>query len=576
MNLRTIVLCLALSVVGLPAYGQVGPNVIHFQAYLTDADGAPVEESVTVTFRFVENGGEEPVPLYEETQVIDVVSGVLTAGVGEVEPLDPSVFETAAPILFEVQVNDEVLSPSYPVRSVPYAMYAANALSLDEIREGLLPDLLPLCADGESVIYSFESGGWLCADLTGATGPAGDPGPEGPAGDTGPEGPQGTQGDTGPEGPQGPQGETGPEGPQGPQGNPGPTGPPGPQGPQGETGPEGPQGPQGNPGAPGADGAPGATGPPGPQGETGPPGPRGADGADGATLVYGTGTAGPLSITENTDWDETPPARFDFSDCSIAAGVTLTVPSGTVIRCSGAFTNAGTILVRPWIPGERWVGNPDAVPLVAGYAMTLPRDGSGGGGRPFPASTLRSLIEPGFQGFGNGGQGAGAPDNDGGAAGGTLVIRARGALANSGTILAEGGDAPVLTTSSFDDAGSGGGAGGIVIAISGTSFTNSGTISVKGGDGSDAGPGDDDHSGGGGGGGLVHVLAPNANAAGSGISVDGGVAGAFLTANVGSDGGSGGAGAGAGGDGGTDAVPATAGGAGLLLRTALADPSVLF
>ena len=535
MNVRTIVLCLALSALGLPAFAQSGPNVIHFQAYLSDADGVPVDDTVDVTFRFIEEG-DEPVLLYEETQSLDVVGGVLTAGVGDVVPLEPDVFATSAPIVFEVQVNDEILSPSYPIRSVPYAMFAGNALDLDTIRDGLLPELLPTCDDGQSVLYSFE-GGWLCADVTGVPGPVG---PEGPAGATGPAGPEGPIGATGPIGPIGPAGATGPAGAIGPTGPPGPTGPIGPTGP------------------------------------TGPIGPAGADGADGATIVFGTGTAGPLAISADTNWASNPPASFDFADCTIASGATLTVPSGTVIRCDGTFTNNGTIEVLPWIAGERWIGNPDFIPAVTGYAMTLPIDGLGGGGRPFPASILRSLIDPGFQGFGNGGQGSGAPDNDGGAAGGTLVIRASGAFDNTGTIRADGGDAPALPTTSADDAGSGGGGGGILVLISGTSVASAGTLSVRGGDGSDAGPADDDHAGGGGGGGLIHVLAPGASGLSSAGDISGGVAGTFVTANVGSDGGSGGAGAGAGGDGGTDGIPARDGASGLFIETAIADPSVLF
>jgi hypothetical protein len=37
------------------------------------------------------------------------------------------------------------------------------------------------------------------------------------------------------------------------------------------------------------------------------------------------------------------PTNFQFTDLTVVPGVTLTVASGTVIRCTGTFTNNGTV-----------------------------------------------------------------------------------------------------------------------------------------------------------------------------------------------------------------------------------------
>jgi hypothetical protein len=80
----------------------------------------------------------------------------------------------------------------------------------------------------------------------------------------------------------------------------------------------------------------GATGP------TGAPGSAGSEGADGSLRIYGDGSSGALNVATTTSWSGSE-ALGQYTDCSIAAGVTLTVPTGTVLRCSGSFTNDGTI-----------------------------------------------------------------------------------------------------------------------------------------------------------------------------------------------------------------------------------------
>ncbi|MCA9245180.1 MAG: collagen-like protein, partial [Phycisphaerales bacterium] len=111
----------------------------------------------------------------------------------------------------------------------------------------------------------------------------------------------------------------------------------------GPTGPAGPAGAQGERGATGAQGAAGADGAIGPQGPAGPQGVAGEDGADGQLRIYGDGTAGDVVVTADAALaDLNADGNLQFRDLTIDAGVTLDVPGGTVLRCSGKLVNNGT------------------------------------------------------------------------------------------------------------------------------------------------------------------------------------------------------------------------------------------
>jgi hypothetical protein len=290
----------------------------------------------------------------------------------------------------------------------------------------------------------------------------------------------------------------------GPQGAPGPTGLAGLQGLSGPTGSVGPTGSAGLQGASGPTGAAGAAG---------------AEGADGSLRIYGDGSAGALNVTSSITL---PGTNHQYTNISIASGVTLTVPSGTVLRCSGTFTNSGTLAVSSSggfgtieVSSTAATGAPTL--RVPGYGVALGPAGAGefgsntinlfGGG---PASGLSagqaSAIRyppPASCGSGAGGGFFGAT---GGSSGGAVVVLCRNnILINpSGIITANG-----LNGSG----GSGGGAGGIVILASKTNITNSGTISVNGGNGGSSTQ--EGAAGGGGGGGIIHLIAPTVFSAGS-------------------------------------------------------------
>ena len=319
----------------------------------------------------------------------------------------------------------------------------------------------------------------------------------------------------------------------------------------------------------------GAVGPKGDPGEPGPPG------ADGQLRIFGNGSAGARTVT--SDADLSADINRQYTDLTVASGVTLTIPSGTVIRCTGSFTNSGTIVVGTGSEGggrQFQLNEIETNQGGSGQGVALSPAGPGGispagtttsGGFPakgLTAGQARTILHPGVNAGGAGGLGA----FGGGRGGGGLTVLAVGPIVNGGTLHADGED--VLST------GGGGGGGGIVILASKERVENSGVITADGGSGglntSDGG------AGGGGGGGIVHLVAPSIVDSGT-ISVGGGAAGtltAVPVVGVHVGGGAGGACGGDGGQGGfvgSNNLPSAAvpGDPGHALQTT-ADPTALF
>jgi len=280
-------------------------------------------------------------------------------------------------------------------------------------------------------------------------------------------------------------------------------------------------------------------------------------------------------------------ANLQYTNFTVNRDVTLTVPSGTVLRCTGTFTNNGTIAVSPGAQGSDQCGSLSSMdtnyaPAMAGVSLRAAGIGemgdntttrfAGFGGTGLSTFQARQVLRPGIAA---GGGGAATHCVTGGDGGGSLVVLANAGLANNGTIHADG--AGGLTRAA-------GGGGGIVILASLGLMTNPGTITAVGGPGgaSDSFGG----AGGGGGGGIIHFLAPSVNNTGTtnvagGASGTAGAAGS-VTANPRQGGSGGGATAGSGGFGGPvgggaagNPFPASPGTAGLVLIDQL-DPTSLF
>lgn len=302
-----------------------------------------------------------------------------------------------------------------------------------------------------------------------------------------------------------------------------------------------------------------------------------SSGGNSGVDVYGTGEAGALTISANTDWTTTPPANlnFQYSSITVNAGVTFTVPSGTKLHCSGNVTVLGTITVAPANNtlksnhGEKGIAHSIAVFSDNTYLPLAVR----------PAAIPSYINIPAF----GGGSGAGgvSGNNAGGGGGGSFAIYAKGSLtvATGAVINANGANAVNLDAA--NNSGAGGGGGGLVVLLSKGAMSIGGTINARGGNGSDAitVSGSFRAGGGGGGGGLICMVTTSTPTITGSLSTNGGTPGANTAtgSSIGSFGGNGGASGGNGGVGGVAGTTnATAGSAGISRTIISTNPENLY
>lgn len=319
-------------------------------------------------------------------------------------------------------------------------------------------------------------------------------------------------------------------------------------------------------------------------------------GGGGGSDPYGDGSAGALTISSATNWNSSPPSNLNLQFTDLTVNANLTVPSGTVIRCTGNFTLASgiTITVLP-APGY---ANSGAMENQA-YGG---RNGNGQSGR-FGGMGAASDLDALHALRNNKGGGSGGVSGYNGSelvygsrGGGRLTIMCQGNISISGTVNANGegtanpnpGASP--NTGGSGVVGCGGGAGGVVVLAGKGTVSIGGAINANGGNGANGinYGGSGDAGGGGGGGGLVFVLAPAANSVTtSGVSVSGGSAGTTGTGSTQDNFGlGGGACGGNGGDGGTRSsvagttppdysISPSAGGTGRVVKVQVAKPENL-
>ena len=285
---------LLLLVISLQVSGQA-PQAINYQGILRNASGQAIPNKqvkirVNVsTNSVVDNNSvytEEIATKTNEFGIYNVAIGKGKATKGTFASISWGTNKYWVLIeLDENLTNKFEFAGSMELASVPYALYAEKAKSLDNPIAG------PQGPQGLQGIKGDKGD----AGAIGATGPIGLTGPAGANGATGAQGPIGL---TGPAGANGASGAQGPIGLTGSTGATGATGAQGPMGLTGQTGATGPQGPIGLTGSTGATGATGAAGAQGPIGLTGPAGANGAAGAQGPIGL--TGPAGPTGATGAT------------------------------------------------------------------------------------------------------------------------------------------------------------------------------------------------------------------------------------------------------------------------------------
>ena len=273
------------------AFGAMAqaPERMTYQAVVRDAQNEIVaNQGVSVEVSITQTTVSGTVVFEERHSPSTNANGLFTISLGTGTPLSGSLGSidwSQGPYFLNSNI-DPTGGSSYSIQastqlvSVPYAMYAESAGSIEDIEVylqnntsfdtavtnivnnlGISNPVVGGSVVNDSLILTLNDGTTINAGLA--------QGPQGPAGADGQDGAQGPQGLPGPQGQAGADGQDGAQGPQGV------AGPQGATGPQGLTGPQGPQGPAG---ADGQDGAQGPQGVAGPQGLPGPQGPAGTGG----------------------------------------------------------------------------------------------------------------------------------------------------------------------------------------------------------------------------------------------------------------------------------------------------------
>jgi hypothetical protein len=137
------------------------PGQFTHQGRLLDADGMPLEDETTITFRVTnaDLGGDT---LWEETITVPLTNGFYSAVLGaeDLHPLDTDVL-SQAPVWLELQLEDEApMLPRSAIHAVPYASMATVA---EELSGG--PVNASQIAVGDTPVVN-ESGEWVGPALT--------------------------------------------------------------------------------------------------------------------------------------------------------------------------------------------------------------------------------------------------------------------------------------------------------------------------------------------------------------------------------------------------------------------------
>jgi len=168
------------------------PGTITHQGRLFDANGAPVSQTLDVTFT-IYDAAEGTKVVWTETLSIAFDNGYFSANLGETKPFGDTVFDGSPRYIGITIGGDDEMKPRARVGSVPYALVAGD------VRGDINPTSVSI--EGVGVVID-ENGQWM-GDPSGLVGPAG---PAGPAGAPGAPGPAGATGPMGAPGAAGPAG----------------------------------------------------------------------------------------------------------------------------------------------------------------------------------------------------------------------------------------------------------------------------------------------------------------------------------------------------------------------------------
>jgi hypothetical protein len=285
--------------------------------------------------------------------------------------------------------------------------------------------------------------------------------------------------------------------------------------------------------------------------------------------VYSGSTLGWRSLK----WDTLPPTQGNltisangplvsgtYTDLTINAGITATVNGLVIIQALGNVTINGSVSgIGTGLPGGI-IGTTIFATTATALSGSTGSSGQGSGGGLYTGTVSFGYGVGGSKqspsvlssGGGSAGQVSGFIGanvfSQGGAGGGSLIIRCLGTLTVSGasTINVSGASGLSSVNSGNGDAHGGGGGSGGLIYLEATNLSIAGSLTCNGGSGSNGVTvgGGTPPAGSGGGGGYVILASPNAITDTSSKSFTGGTAGAGNGSSGGSGGGFGGAGGG--------------------------------
>jgi len=122
--IMTFPMFLALSTLPITA-GATAPSFIPLQGVLTDENGTPLNESIDIRFTIydAEIGGTA---LWAEVQDVLVENGFFTVYLGQVQPLDLSLFRDYSELWLGTQVGADPEMPTVYLGSVPFSGFAEH------------------------------------------------------------------------------------------------------------------------------------------------------------------------------------------------------------------------------------------------------------------------------------------------------------------------------------------------------------------------------------------------------------------------------------------------------------------
>ncbi len=124
---RLITIAIVMSLGAGVALGEV-PPVLNHQGMLTDEAGTPLAGTYSMVFRLYEqaDGGTE---IWSETQDVEVTAGVFNVYLGDVTPLDASLFVGQDVYLGVTVADDEEMTPRLRLGSTLYSFAAEHPAS---------------------------------------------------------------------------------------------------------------------------------------------------------------------------------------------------------------------------------------------------------------------------------------------------------------------------------------------------------------------------------------------------------------------------------------------------------------